>query len=214
MAVWALLLVLLLPSAESSVADTIGHFNPYDTVNRFPPAASAQDAATRGFCQAPVKKQLRFDVAPDWEMANTICCHNTKYAEPSGYFNTDRVKLFSRFKVEEKSHTFYDSVCGVPLFTAPVGRTMAEWQVIIQCALSALNQPVFGSVLRSGILQLILCIPTHTNSPNRLRTAGRLSAPRRSSIKTSCSIPMGRSALCAGPTWDTTSLMARERDIA
>lgn len=74
-------------------------------------------------------KELRFDVAPDWEMANTICCHNTKYAEPSGYFRTARVNLFSQFKPEEKSHTFYDSVCGVPLFTAPVGRSMAQWQV-------------------------------------------------------------------------------------
>lgn len=126
-AIFSLLLVIV-PFAEGSVADKIGNFDPYDTVNRFQPAASAQDVATRGFCQAPVKKALRFDVSPDWEMANTICCHNTKYAEPSGYFNTDRVRLFSRFKVEEKSHTFYDSVCGVPLFTAPVGRSLAEWQ--------------------------------------------------------------------------------------
>jgi hypothetical protein len=27
--------------------------------------------------------------------------------------------------------TFYDSVCGIPLFRAPVGRTFAEWEVII-----------------------------------------------------------------------------------
>jgi peptide methionine sulfoxide reductase MsrB len=82
----------------------------------------------RGFCKAPVMKNLRFDVAPDWEMANTICCHNTKYAEPSGYFDTARVRLFSRFKTEEKSHTFYDAVCGVPLFIAPVGRSMSAWE--------------------------------------------------------------------------------------
>jgi len=109
-------------------ASKVGLFNPYDTVNRFPPAASAQDVAQRGFCQKPVMQQLRFDITPDWEMANTICCHNTKYAEPSGYFETNRVSLFSRFKSEEKSHTFYDSVCGVPLFQAPVGRSLADWQ--------------------------------------------------------------------------------------
>jgi len=124
----AAVLLLCTRLAFASVADKIGHFSPTDTVDRFPPQQTAQDAATRGFCQAPVQKQLRFDVAPDWEMANTICCHNTKYAEPSGYFDTNRVRLFSRFKVEEKSHTFYDSVCGIPLFTAPVGRSMAEWQ--------------------------------------------------------------------------------------
>ena len=122
-----LLLLAVAPSA-ASLADKIGNFDPYDTLNRFHPAASAQDAAQRGFCQKPVAKELRFDVAPDWEMANTICCHNTKYAEPSGYFNTPRIHLFSRFKSEENSHTFYDSVCGIPLFTAPVGRSMAEWQ--------------------------------------------------------------------------------------
>ena len=90
--------------------------------------ASADVTQQRGFCQKPVARHLRFDVEPDWEMANTICCHNTKYAEPSGYFRTSRVRLFSRFKPEEQRHTFYDSVCGVPLFTAPVGRSLAEWQ--------------------------------------------------------------------------------------
>mmetsp|Transcript_1139 Transcript_1139/g.2479 ORF Transcript_1139/g.2479 Transcript_1139/m.2479 type:complete len:191 (+) Transcript_1139:3-575(+) len=88
---------------------------------------SSKDQAMRGQCDKPVEKNLRFGVAPDWEMANTICCHNTKYAEPSGYFHSSRVNLFSRFKPEESSHTFYDSVCGIPLFIAPRGRTMAEW---------------------------------------------------------------------------------------
>mmetsp|Transcript_14586 Transcript_14586/g.29181 ORF Transcript_14586/g.29181 Transcript_14586/m.29181 type:complete len:181 (+) Transcript_14586:22-564(+) len=90
-------------------------------------SADRKDDALRGMCSKPVEKDLRFGVGPDWEMANTICCHNTQYAEPSGYFRSSRVNLFARFKPEESSHTFYDSVCGIPLFVAPRGRTMQEW---------------------------------------------------------------------------------------
>eukprot|EP00287_Rhodomonas_sp_CCMP768_P005140 CAMPEP_0196737664 /NCGR_PEP_ID=MMETSP1091-20130531/15321_1 /TAXON_ID=302021 /ORGANISM="Rhodomonas sp., Strain CCMP768" /LENGTH=189 /DNA_ID=CAMNT_0042081543 /DNA_START=41 /DNA_END=610 /DNA_ORIENTATION=+ len=91
-------------------------------------SSASKDNALRGMCDKPVEKNLRFGVAPDWEMANTICCHNTQYAEPSGYFHSSRVNLFARFKPEESSHTFYDSVCGIPLFIAPRGRSLAEWE--------------------------------------------------------------------------------------
>jgi len=89
--------------------------------------ASDRNEALRGFCKAPVMEDLRFGTKIDWELANKICCHNRDYAEPSGYFNKANINLFGHFQPEEKYHTFYDSVCGVPLFRAPIGRTMQEW---------------------------------------------------------------------------------------
>ncbi|EKX31192.1 hypothetical protein GUITHDRAFT_166930 [Guillardia theta CCMP2712] len=89
--------------------------------------ASDRNSALRGFCDAPVMQDLRFGTKADWELANKICCHNKKYAEPSGYFNNANINLFGQFQPEEKYHTFYDSVCGVPLFRAPIGRSMQEW---------------------------------------------------------------------------------------
>lgn len=37
------------------------------------------------------------------------------------------IDLFAKLD-KTKTTTFYDSVCGIPLFTAPKGRTFAEWQ--------------------------------------------------------------------------------------
>ncbi|KAJ1432634.1 hypothetical protein B484DRAFT_311383, partial [Ochromonadaceae sp. CCMP2298] len=48
------------------------------------------------------------------------------YAEPNGFYKFPDVSLFK--KVDSSGvTTFYDSVCGVPLFQAPVGRSFEEW---------------------------------------------------------------------------------------
>jgi len=78
-------------------------------------------------CDGPLQPQLLFGCEKDKPMANRICCHNTRYAEHWGYLNDPHVKLFSKINSDGKT-TFYDSQCGIPLFTAPVGRTMKEWQ--------------------------------------------------------------------------------------
>jgi hypothetical protein len=44
--------------------------------------------------QGPVQKQLRFGAAKELAMAEHICCHNTKFAEPSGFLET--VNLFGQ----------------------------------------------------------------------------------------------------------------------
>jgi peptide methionine sulfoxide reductase MsrB len=70
---------------------------------------------------------------PRWEVsrsvADRICTRNRKYAEPSGYWTKS-----TRFMAETKTAreagepvTFYDVVSGLPLFTAPRGRTWAEF---------------------------------------------------------------------------------------
>ena len=49
--------------------------------------------------------------------------HNTHYAERRGSYS----HVYSQLDSSGVT-TFYDSVCGIPLFRAPVGRSFAEWQ--------------------------------------------------------------------------------------
>jgi hypothetical protein len=51
--------------------------------------------------------------------------HNRHGAEQSGYHES--VDFFAQLDPTQV-HTFYDSVCGVPLFRAPVGRSFEEWK--------------------------------------------------------------------------------------
>ena len=39
-----------------------------------------------GQCSRPVTHNLKWGTADDYDMAERICCHNTRFAEPSGYF--------------------------------------------------------------------------------------------------------------------------------
>jgi len=78
-------------------------------------------------CKAPdgsgePMRDLLFGTASAWDTASHICCHNTYYAEYSGYWETTSLRS------DLGSPTiFYDSVCSVPLFRAPVGRSAEEF---------------------------------------------------------------------------------------
>jgi len=63
----------------------------------------------------------------DYDVADHICCHNHRYAEPSGYLEQPQVALFDRLD-PTKEHIFYDVVCGLPLFIAPRGRSFDEFR--------------------------------------------------------------------------------------
>jgi len=63
----------------------------------------------------------------DYEVANWICCNNHRYAEEKGYLASPEVDLFSRLD-PFKETVFYDSVCGIPLFIAPRGRSFDEFK--------------------------------------------------------------------------------------
>jgi peptide methionine sulfoxide reductase MsrB len=76
-------------------------------------------------CQGDVQTKLKFGCATDLALSNRICCHNSRGAEPAGYFQSK--SLFSQLNKSGVT-IFYDSVCGVPLFKAPVGRSFADWQ--------------------------------------------------------------------------------------
>ena len=66
-----------------------------------------------------VTRELEFGIPlSDWRMANHVCCHNTRGAEPRGYL--DSLRLYERLNRMGET-TFYDSVCGLPLFVAPRG---------------------------------------------------------------------------------------------
>jgi len=60
-------------------------------------------------------------------ITEAICCDSAYagLAEPSGLFQ--QLQLFEKLDKTKKT-TFYDPVCGLPLFTAPVGRTFEEWR--------------------------------------------------------------------------------------
>jgi peptide methionine sulfoxide reductase MsrB len=86
--------------------------------NFFPTASGAP-------CNGQLQSGLKFGVENDRPLADRICCHNTRYAEHWGYLTEDHIDLFS--KVDD-GIVFYDSVCGVPLFIAPRGRSFKDWK--------------------------------------------------------------------------------------
>lgn len=63
----------------------------------------------------------------DYETADRICCHNHHYAEPRGYLEWAEVDFFSKLNPTAET-VFYDSVCGIPLFVAPRGRSFEEFK--------------------------------------------------------------------------------------
>lgn len=91
-------------------------------------------------CSGPIQKGLLFNVSDrfnampfptplDESLADAVCCDpNFKpYAEPQHFFAQPDVNLFSKLNATGEN-TFYDSVCGLPLFTAPRGRSFADFK--------------------------------------------------------------------------------------
>merc|ERR1740138_1664333 len=62
-------------------------------------------------------------------MAEQICCdiRAKPFAEPQFLFQAPDIALYSKMD-QSGVTTFYDSVCGLPLFRAPVNRTFADFQ--------------------------------------------------------------------------------------
>jgi len=65
----------------------------------------------------------------DMPIAEAVCCdsRNLPFAEPQFLFEAPDVNLFDSLD-SSKVTTFYDSVCGIPLFQAPINRTFDEWK--------------------------------------------------------------------------------------
>lgn len=91
-------------------------------------------------CSGPVQKNLRYNISsrntPDVpvpvgdteSLAEAVCCdkRTLAFAEPQFLFQAPDISLFT--KLEKGITTFYDSVCGVPLFRTPVNRTLADFK--------------------------------------------------------------------------------------
>ena len=75
-----------------------------------------------GTSDAPVQQKLRWDA--DRDTADRICNFNRHYAEHAGYWKTTK---FMAEVERDKPTVYYDSVTGLPLFVAPIGRTMSEF---------------------------------------------------------------------------------------
>lgn len=93
-------------------------------------------------CSAPVQHQLRYNVsnrlASEYlpfptklgeSLVVAICCDAQleSFAEPPNFFARPDIFLFSHMASDTPT-TFYDPVCGIPLFRAPINRTLADFQ--------------------------------------------------------------------------------------
>jgi len=90
-------------------------------------------------CKGGVQDNLNFGIpnrlcyvgceTPDMPLAESVCCdsRNLAGAEPQFLFEAPDINLFGRLD-SSKVTTFYDSVCGIPLFKAPVDRTFDAWK--------------------------------------------------------------------------------------
>jgi len=63
----------------------------------------------------------------DYDFADYICCHNHIWAEDRGYLAFPEVDLFNRLDPEAET-IWYDSVCGIPLFISPRGRSFDDFK--------------------------------------------------------------------------------------
>lgn len=90
-------------------------------------------------CKAGVQDLLNYGISgrlcytgcekPEMPLAESVCCdsRNQAGAEPRYLFEAPDINFFGRLN-SSKVTIFYDSVCGVPLFRAPVSRTFDVWK--------------------------------------------------------------------------------------
>ena len=85
---------------------------------------SVMSKKAHGTSEKPVQKDLRWDC--DYDTADRICNFNRHYAEYAGYWTSTSFLKYVKenYKDGDEPLKFYDSVTGVLLFEAPVGRSM------------------------------------------------------------------------------------------
>lgn len=84
---------------------------------------SAEDQCSNS---VPVKS-LIYGTDGHYEVAEHICCNNHRFAESWGFLTQPDIALFDKLDSNGIT-TFYDSVCGKPLFRAPIGRSFDQWK--------------------------------------------------------------------------------------
>ena len=83
---------------------------------------SVMSPKSHGTSEKPVMKDLKWGC--DYDTADRICNFNRHYAEFAGYWSTTK---YLEEVDRENPTTYYDSVTGEHLFTAPVGRDMEDY---------------------------------------------------------------------------------------
>ena len=93
-------------------------------------------------CSGPVQSNLRYNISktsaiadfpfplPQSEtLAQAVCCDDAfkAYAEPRETYARPDVNLFEKMN-KDGTTIFYDSVCGIPLFEAPKGRSFEDFK--------------------------------------------------------------------------------------
>jgi len=106
------------------------------------PMADFQPPATSDTCAGPVQRGLRYNIStrdtPETvrggvneseSLAEAVCCdiRAVLFAEPQFTFAAPDISLFTKMS-QDGVTTFYDSVCGLPLFRAPMGRSLADFE--------------------------------------------------------------------------------------
>ena len=117
--------------AQDPVTDVIN--NSKNNTMKYPlwgPGEKIMAPKGHGTYHQPVQGKLRYGCA--FATADRICNYNRHFAEPSGYFLSGRRKspflqAIEQAKAQNRKLTFYDSNTGLPLFTAPVGRSWGAW---------------------------------------------------------------------------------------
>ena len=86
--------------------------------------SASSSASSNGYCSGQVQAALKYGCEANLDLADRICCHNKIWAEPAGFASTKGLYKNLRENTRVASRTvFYDSVCNIPLFVAPRGRT-------------------------------------------------------------------------------------------
>ena len=100
------------------------------------------DAGWTNNCKGPVQTDLRYGMSavkppaalpvldPTETVTQAICCdlNFRGYAETPGTFSLPSVDLFAKMNPEGQETTFYDPVCGIPLFIVPRGRSLEAFK--------------------------------------------------------------------------------------
>eukprot|EP00041_Stephanoeca_diplocostata_P016478 m.324725 g.324725 ORF g.324725 m.324725 type:complete len:437 (-) comp20374_c0_seq8:1926-3236(-) len=120
---------------EWIAAGTVGG-HAVNTVTATAPAPPAWKSS----CAGDVQQTLRYNMSsfkqadlpgayPGESLAQAVCCDVAfkPYAEPAGTFQDANVALFDKLN-KTGVNVFYDSVCGKPLFQAPIGRSFEAWR--------------------------------------------------------------------------------------
>merc|ERR1711998_107439 len=99
--------------------------NPFASSKGYPIRGdkSIMSQKSHGSTDSAVQSNLKYGV--DNKLADRICSFNREGAERAGYFQYS--SSFLRDVSPNEVTTFYDSVTGLPLFKAPVGRSFEDF---------------------------------------------------------------------------------------